>query len=94
MLLVRRAFIGIARRYGNPVEADLADPIEEPGDPLGLGIVEQGGVDVDPEAAGFRLADRRDSTIVDPVQTYRSIACVLAVAVEVNRPRENGWGSN
>src|SRR5581483_5591338 len=91
MLLVGGALVGIARRHGDAVDAELADRVEERRDPRRVGRVEQGGVDVDPEAARLGEADRRDGAVVDPVLADRAVV-ILAVAVEMHRPGEIAVG--
>src|SRR6185312_6003838 len=50
VLLVRRALIGIAGRNRDAVDADGSGLVEESGDLVRLGVIEQRAVDVDPEA--------------------------------------------
>ena len=63
--------------------------VEERGDPLGIGAVEQGAVDVDAEAGCLGQLDRRDGAVVDAVLAHRRVVH-LAVAVEMHRPGEIG----
>ncbi len=65
--LVGRALISIAGRHGDAVHPQLHHIVEERGDPLGRGAVEQRAVDVDAEAATLRELDRRDGAVIDAV---------------------------
>ena len=87
MRLVGRPLVGIAGRDGDAVDAHLGHRVEEPRHPLGLGGVEQRGVDVDPEALRLGEPDRLDRAVVDAVLADRAVV-VLAVAVEVHGPGE------
>src|SRR5271163_2753367 len=89
MLLIRRSFVGIAGRYRYAVDPDLHDIVEEPGDALGVGRIEQGRVDVDPKFASLCQLDRRDGAIINPALAHRAVV-ILAVAVEMDRPGKVG----
>ena len=89
MLLIRRPFIGIARRHRYAVDPDLHDVVEEAGDALRVGSIEQGRVDVDPKSARLCQLDRRDGTVINPALAHRAVV-VLAIAVEVDRPGKIG----
>src|SRR6516165_2721892 len=92
MLLVGCPLIGVSRRHGDAVDADLRDRVEEASDALRLGCVEQGRIDVDTKATGLRQLDRRDSTIVNAVLAHQAVM-VIAVAVEMDCPGEISAGS-
>src|SRR5262249_15999414 len=85
MLLVRRSLIGISRRHGNAVDADLRRVLNKTGNPLPVGGVEQGSVDIDPKAAILCQLDRGNSPIIDPAVAYGAIM-ILSVAVQMDRP--------
>ncbi len=87
MRLVGRALIGVARRHRDPVDAHLGHRVEEPRDPLGFGIVEQGRIDVDPKPARLDEPDRFDRAVVDAGLAHRAVV-VFAVAIEVDGPGE------
>ena len=89
--LIRRPLVGVAGRDGDPVDAHLGHRVEEPRHPLGLGGVEQRGVDVDPEAARLGEPDGLDRAVVNARPGTPSVV-VLAVAIEMHGPGEERVG--
>src|SRR5262249_47156067 len=90
MLLVGRALTGVARRDRQHADADIVHAVvEELRHPLGIGVIEQGGVGVDAEALGLGEPDRLDRLVVDAVLANRLVV-MLAVAVEMDRERQIG----
>src|SRR5437868_3151516 len=65
MRLIGSPLIGVTRRDGDAINPHLGHRVEEARDPLRLGGVEQGRVDVDAKPALFGEADRLDRTVVD-----------------------------
>ena len=89
MLLVGRALVGVARRDGDAVDAELRHRIEEGGDALRIRVVEEGAVDRDAEALGLGRLQRLDRAVVDARLADRLVVHLL-VAVEMDRPGEIG----
>src|SRR6185503_19404467 len=87
MLLVGRAFIGIARRYGDAIKAQSVHVVEEFGHAVGFGGIEQRAVDADAEAFRFGELDRFDGLFVDALLAHRLVVHVL-VAIEMDGPVE------
>ena len=87
VLLVGGTLVGVARGDGDAVDAHPGDAVEEVGDLLGAGIVEEGAVDRDAEAHLLGLRDRRHGLVVDAALADRLVVHLL-VAVEMDRPGE------
>jgi len=77
MLLIHRAFIGIARRDGHRANADFHHVIEEIGYAFRRRIVEERRVDIDLEALGQRLFDGRFGNFVHARFVDRAIMFFL-----------------
>ena len=65
MLGVGGALVGVAGRDGDALDAHRLHLVEEVGDPLGVGAVEQRAVDVDAKSLGLGRLDRLDGDVVD-----------------------------
>src|ERR1700722_6948611 len=89
MFLVRRALVGVTRRYRDAVDAELSHRIEEGGDTRRVRIIEEGAVDGDAEALGLGRLERLDRAVVDAWLADRLVMHLL-VAVEMDRPGEIG----
>ncbi len=77
VLLVGRTLIGITGRHRD-ADAELGGEVEELGDLLGRVAVEDGGVDVDGEAAGLGRLDRGDGAIEHALLRNRLVVMVLS----------------
>ncbi len=89
--MIRRAFIGITRRNRNPLDPHFHGEIEKLRRALGGGVIEQGGVDRDPEALFDRLADGVGGDFENPFLVDRPVVFFLQ-AVEVDGEGQVGGG--
>src|SRR6185437_16657683 len=87
MRLVGRSLVRVSRRYGDAIDAERTHAVEKFRDAVGLGIVEQRAVDIDPESAFLRRSNRRRGAFMDAVLAHRTVVH-LAVADQVHRPDE------
>src|SRR6516164_8535212 len=81
MRLVGSPLVGVAGRYCYAIDPDFHDIVEKASDSLGVGCIEQSGVDIDPKPARFCEFDRCDGAVVDPALAHCSVV-ILAVTVE------------
>ena len=89
MLLVRSPLVGVARRHGDAVDAELGHRIEKGGDARRVRIVEERAVDRDAKTLRFGGLQRRNRPIIDS-RLADGLVVHLLVAIEMNRPREIG----
>src|SRR5579864_8580334 len=88
MLLVRRAFVSVARR-NRDADPDIPRQIEEGRNVLGRMAVEDRRIDVDRESLRLGGSDGGDRNIKDAFLRYGFVVVILQT-VKMNRKKEIG----
>ena len=89
MLLIGRTLIGVAGRYGDPVNGQRLHVVKETADLRGVGVIEEGAIDIHPKTLRLRAFDRSDGAVVN-AGLADGLVMHLRIAIQMNREIEIG----